>query len=57
MGDLAQHRKTPILKAREARLQDLRCNRAVVRFSSAEMLTSRFAARSMDIWDMRGGSA
>jgi hypothetical protein len=39
--------RSPILKVREAQLQDLRCDRAGVRYRAPEMLTSRFAARSM----------
>jgi hypothetical protein len=52
MGDFGHH-QNPILKAREARLQDLRWRRAVGGSSadlavSPEMLTPRCARRSME---------
>jgi hypothetical protein len=53
MGDFSHGRghghghQTPILKTRAARLQDLRHDRADVCLVASEMLTSRFAARSM----------
>ena len=37
-----------ILRKREALRQDLRCDRAGVRHRAPEMLTSRFASRSMN---------
>jgi|GEM_PF-2317536 len=46
MGETRQ--QTPILKVREAQLQDLRYGRDDSALSP-EMLTSRFASRSMNV--------